>query len=91
MLGMVTRKHCESNSTKGELCLHLQTREVLEAMKDEAEAGAVKLLRVDGGASTNDLLMQIQADALQVAQLRPTPLHVGYRSALCRSQAGRVV
>ena len=36
-------------------------------MKDDAEAGAVKLLRVDGGASTNDLLMQIQADALQVA------------------------
>lgn len=40
-----------------------QTRDVLEAM--EAETGIrLEELRVDGGASRNDLLMQIQADLL---------------------------
>jgi glycerol kinase len=39
----------------------LQTAEVLEAM--HADSGiALRELRVDGGASVNDLLMQIQAD-----------------------------
>jgi glycerol kinase len=39
----------------------LQTAEVLEAMR--ADSGlALRELRVDGGASKNDLLMQIQAD-----------------------------
>jgi len=40
-----------------------QTRDVLDAM--EAETGIeLAALRVDGGASRNDLLMQIQADVL---------------------------
>src|SRR5204863_5760241 len=39
----------------------LQTMDVLKAM--EADAGIkLKELRVDGGASANDLLMQLQAD-----------------------------
>jgi glycerol kinase len=44
--------------------------DVLEAM--EADAG-IKLreLRVDGGASANDLLMQLQADLLNVPVVRP--------------------
>lgn len=52
-----------------------QTREVLDAMRrDVAAAGSgtgdggrmeLKDLRVDGGASANDLLMQLQADILQ--------------------------
>jgi glycerol kinase len=47
-----------------------QTMEVLEAM--EADAGlAIKELRVDGGATANDLLMQFQADVLGVRVLRP--------------------
>src|SRR5947207_1951653 len=50
-----------------------QSAEVLRAM--EADAG-VKLteLRVDGGAAANDLLMQIQADLLGVAVVRPKVL-----------------
>jgi glycerol kinase len=40
-----------------------QVRDVLDAM--EAEAGqALSVLRADGGASQNDLLMQLQADIL---------------------------
>jgi len=47
-----------------------QTREVLQAAV--ADAGiALAELRVDGGATANDLLMQFQADVLGVPVLRP--------------------
>lgn len=48
----------------------LQTCDVIDAM--QAESG-VRLteLKVDGGATANDLLMQIQADVLGAAVLRP--------------------
>jgi glycerol kinase len=48
----------------------LQVMDVLKAM--EADAGIkLKELRVDGGASANDLLMQLQADMLNVPVVRP--------------------
>lgn len=47
-----------------------QTREVLDAMKRDAGL-QLKALRVDGGATKNNLLMQLQADILQVPVLRP--------------------
>jgi len=48
----------------------LQTMDVLKAM--EADAGIkLKELRVDGGASANNLLMQLQADLLGVPVIRP--------------------
>ncbi|MFG0251387.1 MAG: glycerol kinase GlpK, partial [Phycisphaerales bacterium JB038] len=41
----------------------------------EADAGVpISELRVDGGAAANDLLMQLQADAMQTTVLRPTVL-----------------
>lgn len=47
-----------------------QTMDVLKAM--EADAGAEILeLRVDGGAVSNDLLMQIQANVLNTVVIRP--------------------
>jgi len=47
-----------------------QTMDVLKAM--EADAGSQILeLRVDGGAVSNDLLMQIQADVLNTIVVRP--------------------
>jgi len=47
-----------------------QTMDVLKAM--EADAGKKILeLRVDGGATVNDLLMQIQSDVLGVNVVRP--------------------
>jgi glycerol kinase len=50
-----------------------QSAEVLEAMqKDSGERLAE--LRVDGGASANDLLMQFQADLLGVPVVRPKVL-----------------
>ena len=50
--------------------LAFQTRDVLEAM--EIDAGQkLLLLRVDGGACANNLLMQFQADILGVPVQRP--------------------
>jgi glycerol kinase len=47
-----------------------QTMDVLKAM--EADAGAqISELRVDGGATVDDLLMQIQADILGANVVRP--------------------
>jgi len=47
-----------------------QTRDVLKAM--EADAGLpIKELRVDGGATANNLLMQFQADLLNCKVIRP--------------------
>ncbi len=47
-----------------------QTRDVVEAMS-EASGHPITSLRVDGGASANDLLLQLQADQLQVPVARP--------------------
>lgn len=52
-----------------------QSASVLEAMSQDAIAnGAEPLreLRVDGGASVNDFLMQFQADLLGIPVIRPT-------------------
>ncbi|HWY73428.1 MAG TPA: glycerol kinase GlpK, partial [Burkholderiaceae bacterium] len=48
----------------------LQSAELLAAMQDDC-SGAISELRVDGGAARNDLLMQMQADALGIAVVRP--------------------
>jgi glycerol kinase len=48
----------------------LQSAEVLDAMQADATLPLTEL-RVDGGASANDLLMQIQADVLGVPVVRP--------------------
>lgn len=62
-----TKAHIARAALEG---IVLQVMDVLKAM--EADAG-IKLreLRVDGGASANDLLMQLQADVLNVPVVRP--------------------
>ncbi|HHV21024.1 MAG TPA: glycerol kinase GlpK [Propionibacterium sp.] len=48
-----------------------QTRDVVEAM--QADSGtAISELRVDGGMTANELLMQFQADQLGIDVIRPT-------------------
>lgn len=47
-----------------------QTRDVLEAMQREAGV-ELKALKVDGGATANNLMMQFQADQLGVPVRRP--------------------
>ncbi len=62
-----TKRHLARAALEG---IALQVMDVLKSM--EADAG-IKLreLRVDGGASANDLLMQLQADLLNVPVVRP--------------------
>lgn len=51
-----------------------QSAALLQAMNRDAQAGGgvpVAELRVDGGASVNDLLMQMQADLLGIPVVRP--------------------
>jgi len=50
-----------------------QSADVLEAMQKDS-GRALKELRVDGGATANDLLMQFQADLLGVPVVRPKVL-----------------
>lgn len=50
-----------------------QTRDILEVMKKDTKKD-FKLLRVDGGATKNDLLMQFQADILGIPVERPVVL-----------------
>jgi glycerol kinase len=64
----ITRAHLV-RATLEAICY--QTREVLEAMEHDAGIRLTSL-RVDGGASRNNLLMQLQADILGVPVVRPT-------------------
>jgi glycerol kinase len=47
-----------------------QTYDVIKAMESDLD-GSLKTLRVDGGASVNNFLMQFQADILNTQVLRP--------------------
>lgn len=47
-----------------------QTMDVLKAMQQDAGI-SIKELRVDGGATINDMLMQFQADVLNTETVRP--------------------
>ena len=47
-----------------------QTMDILKAMEKDAGI-SIKELRVDGGATVNDLLMQFQADVLNTTTIRP--------------------
>ncbi len=48
-----------------------QTKDVLEAMEQDAGI-EISSLRVDGGMTVNELLMQFQSDMLNVPVIRPT-------------------
>ena len=63
-----------------------QTREVLEAMEKDSQI-QLKALRTDGGMVGNDLLMQFQADILDLPVVRPviketTALGAAYAAGL---------
>ncbi len=63
-----------------------QTREVLDAMNNDSGV-PLKALKVDGGMVVNDMLMQFQADVLDVPVVRPkvaetTALGAAYAAGL---------
>src|SRR3546814_478815 len=72
--------------------MSLQTRDVVEAMSD-ASGHPIRALKADGGAAANDLLLQIQADHLQVPVSRPvvaetTALGAAYLAGLAEGVWG---
>lgn len=56
-----------------------QTREVIAAAREASPGAHLRELKVDGGMTANDLLMQLQADVLAVPVVRP---HVTETTAL---------
>jgi glycerol kinase len=70
MIGM-TRGTTKAHVARAALeSIALQTADVLSAMQKDAQQPLTEL-RVDGGASRNDLLMQMQADLIGVSVVRP--------------------
>jgi glycerol kinase len=65
-----TRAHIARAALEG---IALEVTDLLEAMASDLGA-PLDMLRVDGGAAANDLLMQIQCDLLGVRLARPTIL-----------------
>jgi glycerol kinase len=76
--------------TRGSTAAHLaratlegiafEVRDLLDAMSKDAKR-PLKVLRVDGGAAENDLLMQFQADVADVAVERPVDVESTGRGA----------
>ena len=60
----------------------LQIQDILQAMSADAGQPLTEL-RVDGGASQNDLLMQFQADVLGVTCVRPADVETTALGAAC--------
>ncbi len=63
-------------TTKAHICraaldaITFDVREVIDAIQDESQL-RLKELRVDGGASANNMLMQLQSDVLDTLVVRP--------------------
>ena len=62
-----TKAHIARAALEG---IAFQVADVLDAMQSDSGIG-ISQLRVDGGASANNLLMQFQADILQAPVVRP--------------------
>ena len=68
---VLTRGSTDAHIARAALeSIAFQTMDILKAM--EADSGiSIKELRVDGGATVNNLLMQFQADVLNTVTVRP--------------------
>ena len=67
----LSRFHSKAHLARATLeAIGFQTRDVLEAMTTDTGM-PLEALRVDGGATVNDLLMQLQADIIGVPVVRP--------------------
>ena len=68
-----------------------QSRDVLDAMRQdmaESTSHSLSALKVDGGASANNLLMQIQADCIGLNVIRPSDVETTARGAAYAAAIG---
>lgn len=68
-----------------------QSRDVLEAMRQDiaqSTSHSLNVLKVDGGASANNLLMQIQAECLGMDVVRPADIETTARGAAYAAAIG---
>jgi glycerol kinase len=83
----LSRFHTKAHLARATLeAMCFQTRDVLDAMTRDSGV-ALAVLKVDGGATVNNLLMQLQADILGVPVVRPmitetTALGAAYAAGL---------
>jgi glycerol kinase len=83
----LSRFHTKAHLARATLeAICYQTRAVLDAMVEDSGV-RLELLKVDGGATANDTLMQLQADILGVPVVRPvvaetTALGAAYAAGL---------
>jgi glycerol kinase len=83
----LTHFHTKAHLARATLeAICFQTRAVLDAMAQDSGV-LIEVLKVDGGATSNNLLMQLQADILGVPVVRPvvtetTALGVAYAAGL---------
>jgi glycerol kinase len=67
----ITRGTTDAHIARASLdAIAYQTMDILKAMQSDSEID-IKELRVDGGASVNDMLMQFQSDVLNTTTIRP--------------------
>lgn len=87
IIGGLTRFHTKAHLARATLdAICFQTRAVLDAMTQDSGV-RLEVLKVDGGATANNLLMQLQADILGVPVVRPvvretTALGAAYAAGL---------
>jgi glycerol kinase len=83
----LSRFHTKAHLARATLeAIAFQTRDVMDAMAKDSGVRP-EVLKVDGGATVNDLLMQIQADVLGIPVVRPvvaetTALGAAYAAGL---------
>jgi glycerol kinase len=83
----LSRYHTKAHLARATLeAICFQTRDVLDAMTRDSGV-RLEVLKVDGGATVNNLLMQLQADILGVPVVRPvvsetTALGAAYAAGL---------
>jgi glycerol kinase len=83
----LSRFHSRAHLARATLeAICFQTRDIVDAMALDSGV-RLELMKVDGGATSNDLLMQLQADILGVAVVRPvvsetTALGAAYAAGL---------
>ena len=88
----LSRFHTKAHLARATLeAICFQTRDVLDAMTQDSGV-RLDVLKVDGGATVNNLLMQLQADILGVPVVRPVVIgDDGARRGVCGGPGGRLL